>query len=232
MSRQPLRPARGARVRISALIVPVIVAGASSVHADSPPELFPGGVGSRWVYQVRMTTQQSGVAPESTQVEIEGRVISVVRAGSQRKIVMRMGTKEFQTGTDTYLLDQKELLRVSTGTGGIEKMTPPLPLLKAPIKPGRAWAWKGVKLDAAGAPHDASAEVKVGVRELVKTPAGSYRAYRVMMNLTAVALQGKVAVPTSIWFAPGVGMVRIAGKVAAGPMKMDFDMRLSRVSIK
>jgi hypothetical protein len=107
-----------------------------------------------------------------------------------------------------YTVDEQGVHRMAAGPKGEYQIQPPMTMLKLPFATGSEWAWEGVMLTGDGA-TSASAKFRLDGPELVKTPAGSFQAYRLEQTFTAKLPEGDAVVKNTQWFAPHTGLVKV-----------------------
>lgn len=168
-------------------------------EATTIPDLFPAQAGLRWPMLVR---EDEAAFREEIRSLGPRRVGNV--AGMLREI-RRNGTVHRQ---EVYRVSPQELSLVAVGAKANMVLTPPMPLLAAPVAEGKGVFWEGTILTGRQE-VPARAFSRLTMRETVKTPAGAFQAYRVDTNLTAfVEGSGAVHFPATRWFVPGIGIVR------------------------
>lgn len=117
----------------------------------------------------------------------------------------RRGNEVLQS--EGYVADASGVSRVSAGADGGGQIDPPMPMLRLPFKPSDAWAWQGRFL--AGATETrAKAKFYLKPPEPVRTKAGLFQAYKLVQVLTLDLPGGAQTIQTTMWLAPGVGLVK------------------------
>jgi hypothetical protein len=111
---------------------------------------------------------------------------------------------------ETYLVTQAEVRRSRSGSNGNTAIEPPIPVLKLPLEAGKRWTWEG-RLSEAGKTRPASAVFHVAAKESLKTPAGEFETFRVGMSMSVGPAEKDRQTQqngSTIWYAPGVGIVK------------------------
>jgi hypothetical protein len=173
----------------------------------SPPRssaLLPSELGAAW--------RLEGTAADGKALTLETRVTSAhgglggtVEAVYESRFLQKMERPRLLT--EVYRSGPAGIEGVATGERGEIRLEPPLPLVRLPLRPGAFETWRGRLLPPGGAPIPASAVCRIDGIDTVKTPAGTFRAYRLDMQ---VRISGDAAPPRSstLFLAPGVGFVR------------------------
>jgi hypothetical protein len=133
-------------------------------------------------------------------------------AGSRTDAGMTAFTVETKRGNEVlqsegYIADDAGISRVSTGADGTGRIDPPMPMLRLPFKPADAWTWKG-RLISGTTETKASAKFFLKPPEPVQTKAGRFQAYKLVQLLTLELPTGAETLQTTMWLAPGVGLVK------------------------
>lgn len=129
---------------------------------------------------------------------------------------------------EVYRVTKNEISRVAGGPPGAGgKASPPLPIIKYPMAPGKSWKWSG-SLTLSEQTVQATSTLSVSGPQTVKTPAGTFKALHVHNALVATYQGTKMEYPNDYWFAPGVGLVR----QSAVMMNMKIEGNLTSYKVK
>jgi hypothetical protein len=164
---------------------------------DGP--LFPLAAGDRWEMVQKSENQES-----SERIAVAG----PITLNGQSGMVVEMSQGGRTVRQEVFRSDAKGLFLLAAGTPA-DRMTlsPPIPLLHKPVQEGEEVPWEGTlhyrKTTAPG-----TALSRVSGREQVKTPAGTFGAYRIDTIISTTVEGQPVSFPTTRWLAPGVGLVR------------------------
>lgn len=183
-----------------------LIALAGCGHSDPP--LFPITQGSAWSYEgdsenVPLTQEAKITSSRQDKGNKDGK--------GHRTVVMAWSLNGKPAQEETYLVTENEVARSKGGEVGETTLDPPLPILKLPLAPGKRWTWQGTLTEPGARPMPATAVAHVAAKEKIKTKAGEFETYRVgiAMNITYLDAAGsKQTNATTIWFAPGVGIVK------------------------
>ncbi|MBX9622959.1 MAG: hypothetical protein K2X82_04010 [Gemmataceae bacterium] len=190
-------------VLLAALVA--LVVAAAPVPEVRDPVYFPTKVGAKWVvrlsgqpgngpgevappedftYAVTAVETKDGVTTVSYGREIMGRV-----RGNFRVRVLKAG-----------LFEEASMGRA---------FDPPLPLLKAPLKDGATWAWKGTFERDRGKKEERAAKWAVKGFEEVKVPAGTFTALVVERSVVKPVGKGEThEFVATEWHVKDVGQVK------------------------
>jgi hypothetical protein len=181
------------------LAVAVLVAATAACVLCGRPEgrakgrdYYPLGVGSRWRYQVYYLDstgqEQAGTTRQQNEVRVAGR--ATLASGEEAAMVVRRMDQPYETYETSYVRN--------TGASVVSQLKLDSKLcdtvLVLPPAAGRAW-----RRLAGGLPRIA---VSFVAQETVRVRAGTYFAWRADEALDSSTLR------SSVWYAPGVGMVK------------------------
>jgi hypothetical protein len=109
------------------------------------------------------------------------------------------------------------------GAGASDKMeiSPPICLVKYPVKDGEAVTWSGI-LRFKGTNAPGTAFSRVSARDTVKLPGGTFPVWRVDTVISTTVEGAQVAFPTVRYFSPGIGIVK--QKTLAGETLLEKQM--------
>lgn len=163
--------------------------------------LLPLTPGTRWVMDLK-----SGIRQGSEEVAVIEAKVPGNGKPAQATLEQRQRGKVYRQ--EIFALDDKALTMVAAGSPEDRmSMNPPIPLAKFPLQPGTYARWSGVlRMRSVSAPATALSRV-AGV-ELVKTPAGTFGAYRINSVIHTTVEDKPVSFHTTRWIAPGVGIVK------------------------
>jgi hypothetical protein len=156
-------------------------------------DYYPLKVGSTWHYRIDAGTGQKGTLRS---------VIAGVE-NSDGKSLSRLEVDvngQRAPATEHLMSDEKGVSRVKMN--GLE-LSPPLYLLKYPLKAGQKWE---TKTTVAGQQLDVSC--RQGTEEDIEVPAGKYRAISSTIQTTQQTPKGAVSIVNTYWFANDVGVVK------------------------
>jgi len=188
--------------RVATVLLLVLAGGAAAPAAAPAGAYFPLVVGARWVRR----------ADDGAQ--ITARVTGQKTVGGVRCTVVETTTERAGRARVTrvcYEATPAQVRAVESETGGVTvPLDPPRTVLRLPPRAGVSWSWS---------PRNArvpSSITEEWVREeTVKVAAGTFRAWKVK----SVTRRGDITVTLLTWYAPGVGIVKIAREEQRGPLQ-------------
>lgn len=184
----------------------VLLTGARiSTSQSKTVNYWPFKEGSTWVLA---TTVQNKSSDQTITVSS----VKPGMGGSIATLVYKVGPTVAQQ--ETYLTTSAGMSRLSSGQPGSGTISPPIPIIKYPLKAGTSWTWKGDIITAMGKAQGTSTLTVSGPTSVV-TPAGTFSAMQVHSDLIIMAQGQKVALPNDYWFAPNVGLVKQHAKLGA-----------------
>jgi len=151
---------------------------------------YPLKVGNKWTYQIESDTAAKGskLINQIAKIEkIDGVSLSRLETTMKGRVA----------ATEHLSVNEKGIFRDRVNGGEI---TPPICLLKFPIKKGATWKSESM----AG-----NEKLKVACKsdeEEIEVPAGKFKTVKVVMDAEVVG--AGIIVSTSYWFAQGVGVVK------------------------
>jgi hypothetical protein len=123
---------------------------------------------------------------------------------------------------EKYQVSAAGIARAASGAGAASPLSPPMPVVKYPMKAGNAWKWKGT-LTQEGNVFTCNGDLSVSGPETIKTPGGTFQAMKVHLVLTMSAQGKQFTIPNDYWFAPNVGLIKqsanLNGVIIEGELK-------------
>jgi hypothetical protein len=162
----------------------------------------------------------------------------VYRSGSGEQVVRRVGALTKAAGQECRMIEtvadgavaQAECFRVTaagvyvmlrSSPAGSAALTPPQPLLSAPVAVGRRWQWTGVIGD-----RTLTFDYQWARRETVVTPGGTF-------DTMQLYVAGEPVVGAQLqswrWFARGVGLVKEDTVISRGSQQQRGYLELMRL---
>ena len=196
-----LKPLFGASGAIALLLT------ASRMIADpaKPVSYWPFAQGSTWTLSTNVQNKTFDQIITVTSVKTD-------KGGSVATLNYTAGSKVVQV--ETYRTTPQEVARMSAGLDGSGVLSPPLPIIKYPMKAGNTWKWSGT-ITVHGVPVQGVSTLTVSGPTSVKTMGGTFSAFKVHSELVVTAQGQTQKVPNDYWFAPNVGLVRQQAQIGA-----------------
>ncbi|MBI5706629.1 MAG: hypothetical protein HZC36_06530 [Armatimonadetes bacterium] len=182
------------------------------------PNYWPFKKGNSWTF----VTLAQGQRMEQVVTCIES---SSSGGATTSKLDYQMAGRSTQQ--EIYRTDAKGLWRVASGANASSVIKPSFPVIQFPLKNGKTWTWKG-QISVMGRTLQGSAKMKASGPENVAGISGSFRAWKVHVDLTVSAQGQSMSIVNDYWFAEGVGLVRQVATVNG----MVIDGTLSKFKVK
>ena len=168
---------------------------------DSTPDYYPLKVGTKWHYQINAGGQKVTIVYQIAKIEsVNGKPLAVLEQLINGEV---QGTEHIGVESGGVFRYRYKEFEVS----------PPVCLLKYPVKEGSSW----------------DTETKIGTQQFtvsgrergieeVEVPAGKYQAVAVKIETTVKGSK----VSNTYWFAPDVGIVKQSVDVPGRPISMEL----------
>jgi hypothetical protein len=177
---------------------PVAVEKPAPEKQDEAALFFPWHPGDKWEMDAR-----SG--PDTYKFELTATVEHEIDGKKTRFIEMKRDGQTVQS--EGYIADDAGIHRIAFGPDGKGRIEPPMTVLKLPLKTGDEWDWKG-KFKSEDGSVDGEARFKVNKLESIKSPAGTFFAFRVDQTISQITPEGRNETVNKQWFAPKNGLVK------------------------
>jgi hypothetical protein len=165
--------------------------------------LFPMAVGNEWTYEIetitRTKTQQA-----TRKVDAIFRVVKVEKVGDGSRATLDLLSGDKVVDRQVWSINSKGIFQNSIGKDKVRLFSTPIPAIVFPVSEGQKFSWSGT-----------DGKYKMTFNSTVR---GSQEVDTAAKRLSAIAVDslgesvaGKITEKTdrTIWFAPGIGIVRI-----------------------
>jgi hypothetical protein len=169
--------------------------------------LLPLTVGNRWEMATQTVTLERDKQSKPKPGQEIITVIGPQKVGDKTGIGIDFRNSEKKSRQEIYVINDKEMSLLAAGFAEKMSITPPLPLVRFPLKEGEVVSWNGL-LRFKGTTAPGTAYSRVTNRDTIKTPAGEFAVWRVDTVISTSVDGQSIALAANRWFAPGVGMVR------------------------
>jgi hypothetical protein len=159
------------------------------------PDYYPLQAGSKWHYQVQVDGEKKG--------QVTSQIAKIEKIDGQSLARLETTVQGSVTASEHLSNTAKGLYRHRYN--GME-VTPPICLLKYPVKKGESW-----EADAKIGDETIKGTCRVSEAE-IEVPAGKYKTVVVQFDAQA----GQVKIKTTYWFAAGTGMVKQTATINDG----------------
>lgn len=183
-------------------------AGAQSALPPSTPDYFPIRAGACWHYIVPR---------EGRPVKETARIVRATSTAEGQEVTLEWKRDGRPGQREVYRVTPTEVLRLRTGMEARCLISPPLPLLRLPLRAGQRWRWHGT-FNAPDGSLPGRTTLTVSGPETIALAGGTVQAMRVRADTELIAPQaawsrGRARQPNphvteDYWFAPDVGLVK------------------------
>jgi hypothetical protein len=177
------------------LALPAAPAAPRAKDGNRPAAYFPTRVGAKWVYDDGKETE-SVREVTAVHVQRDQTIVTVSEAGPKGAVV-----------AERVAVSAAGICRLEFNGFPLDRYW----LLKLPAKEGDRWEFDTpAQQDERGRGlRGEKGTVTVGPTEEVEVPAGSYRAVRLEIAVTAINGKAVPAIRYTSWYAPVVGLVKM-----------------------
>jgi hypothetical protein len=191
--------------------VALTVCGLTFAAPIAEKNYWPMTLGSTWSLKTMVKdSKKPNEQPLTMTQEIE--VVTVKKDGDATIATLDYKSEGRVINREVYRVTEGAIERTSSGVGEPSTMTPPFPMVKYPLTPGKTWKWQGTIL-ARGQTIKAESTLTVTGPVDVKTAAGSFKTMKVHSALVVDPEKTKYELPNDYWFADGVGLVKQGAKL-------------------
>jgi hypothetical protein len=175
-----------------AVVLAAPLPGAPAAGAGPAPSLFPLIPGAVWV-------RKDDDGNQATTRVVGPKTVGSTRCTVTERTAVERGRERVDRTCFAVTPTEVVVIEITTLRGELAVLNPPRPVMKLPPRVGQTWSWK---------PADSLFELTIASKwlgeETIKTPAGTYRAWKLQTVTT-----GENSELTAVtWYAPGVGAVR------------------------
>jgi hypothetical protein len=163
--------------------------------------LLPAIKGATFDMGVLVTNAQGPQKPLREQIVVAG----VKKAGEQTRVTLETRRNGKVTRREVFVSDAEGLKMAAAGLGDSVSITPPLPLIRYPVKEGDVISWNGI-LKFRGTSAPGTAYSRVSGQDMVRDGKRQVGAYRVDTLIETTIAGRLVPFMTTRWFAPSVGI--------------------------
>jgi hypothetical protein len=175
----------------------------ASVKAGQEASLFPFKVGNSWTYRT-VTAQRIGNRTQERTADVTFKVVNVEDAGGGKRATIDLIVADKPVDRQVWISNSRGIYQVSIGRAKPRVFSTPIPAVLFPVEAGNKFKWSGSE----GNTKLAYSSVVVGPQEVDTDE----------KRMSAIAIESKGSssnpkvsekLERTIWFVPGVGIVRI-----------------------
>ena len=204
--------------QLLAMLVTTVALQASA--PPSPSDLFPLKPGTSWLYEKRSNIAASAVGYG---LEVVG------KADIDGAVAWEVTTTDADKGGRTlYRADAKGVYLVAIGSPPM-LLTPPMPLLVAPVNAGTKWSWSG-EMPLPQGSIACKLEARVVGTERLLVLGKQEECVKVETKSQLGSGRAAIAVVRTSWYAPAIGLVKEQTEYRDGKDKLTETVVLTRYS--
>lgn len=198
----------------------------AKVEKGQEASLFPFKVGNSWTYTAKTAIQVQN-RQTSREAEVTFKITKVVDIPGGKKATLDLITNNKVVDRQVWLSTTKGIFQSSIGIAKVRNFSSPIPAIQFPVEPSKKFSWKG----SDGKTNMSYNFTILGPQE-VDTDEKRMSGIAVESKGTSVA--GKITEKTerTIWFAPGVGIVRIRESTASNVGVSELLLSLKSHNVK
>lgn len=203
---------------------------ATEVPAGQEMTLFPMVVGNQWIYNVESALQTPQGSKSATQ-EATFRISEVKPFHDGKTCTLEVIAAGKVTEKSSWSIDSKGIYQNTAGTPPVP-YNPPQPVMTFPPKKGSKFTWSGVGKRNVGANGPIKANSTILGPQEVDTDMGRMSAIAVETRATWSDKNVEYQMASTVWWAPGVGIVRYLQVVGSKDGTSSVLLRLKSHSLK
>ena len=203
---------------------------AATVTPGNEGSLFPLDKGNQWTYSVDVKTKLHGKDQPVRSYESNWKVIDSKQTSDGTVAQIQTTLPKNKIDVQTWREDSKGIYEVSDGTPPVT-FNPPFPMILFPVKDGTVYKWQGTGPNGTKGGGKQTSTRTIRASEVVDTDMGQMSAIPVddVGTIEANGKQGRSE--STVWFAPGVGIVRLRQEVVIGDQGYILLLKLKSKSL-
>jgi hypothetical protein len=194
---------------------PVETIPPATVTPGNETSLMPLDKGDQWTYSVTAMQKVKGVDQAPINYESKWKVIDSKQTADG--IEATIETEKVGGGKDLqrWRATSKGIYQLADGTPQVV-FSPPFPVVLFPVKEGSVYTWKGTGPNGTGKPGAQTSRRTIRGSQIVDTDMGQMSAIPIDDDGTVTSGNKVARSASTIWLAPGVGIVRLRQEVVLG----------------
>lgn len=188
------------------LVALILLGLAHSEEKPSGPDYYPLKKGHKWTYIVSRVDGKGKKFTQEVTVpgkdKYKGKEYTILEQQDKRGKVRSFCIKDT---TGVYWKKIGASKKFTPEASSI--FTPPIPILRLPLKAGTEWKWKG-NLKIAFINKKITMTCKVVAEEEIKVPAGKFKCLKIHIH----QIRNEEVSNEYGWYAPGIGQIKYIGK--------------------
>lgn len=184
----------------------------ATINPGSEMSLLPLDKGNQWTYAVEVVTRVKGQDQPPRNYESNWKVVESKKTADGIDAVIETTLPDKKVDRQHWRANSKGIYQVADGNPPVG-FNPPFPVILFPVKDGTVYKWHGTGPNGTKTGGPQSSERTIRAPQIVDTEMGRMSAFPVedIGTLEANGKKGKSA--STVWLAPGVGIVRLRQEV-------------------
>jgi hypothetical protein len=187
----------------------------ATVTPGNETSLMPLDKGNQWTYSVQAVRRIKGVDQPPINYESNWKVLDNKQVGDSIEATIETTRLGGSTERQRWRENSKGIYQLADGSPMVE-FNPPFPAVLFPVKDGFQFSWKGSGPNGSGKAGSQSSQRTIRSSQVVDTDMGQMSAIPIE-DVSKIQSGDKMADSEStIWLAPGAGIVRLRQQVVVG----------------
>lgn len=202
----------------------------AAVTPGNEASLFPLDKGNQWTYAVSITRMVKGQQQAPLRRDWTCKVTSSEKTADGTRAVMDILQDDKLQDRQHWLVTSKGIYQTASGNPSID-YKPMMPVVVFPVKDGATFSWSGSGPSGLGVngPHTSSS--KIHGSEEVDTEMGTVSAIPIESDTRVKVGKDDGQSVSTVWLAPGTGIVRLRQEALAGDTGYVLVMSLKSKSL-
>jgi len=198
----------------------------AAVKAGQEASLFPFKIGNSWTYRT-VTAQRIGNRTQERTADVTFKVVNVEDVANGKKATIDLIVGEKPVDRQVWISNSRGIYQVSIGRAKPRVFSTPIPAVLFPVKEGSKFKWSGSE----GNTKLSYNSVVVGPQEV---DTDEKRMSAIAIESTGNSTNPKVTekLERTIWFVPGVGIVRIRESAVSNVGASELLISLKKHQVK
>jgi len=192
--------------------------------------LLPLDLGNQWVYTVQINRKNGAAAPIPSTYESTWKVVASAQTAKGTQATIESSRPGSKSGQQKWLTNSTGIYQLADGTPAVA-FDPPFSLVLFPVQPGKEFTWTGTGPNGTGKPGKVTTKCTIQGSQVVDTDMGQMSAFAVEEQGSVQAGKTLARSETTVWLAPGVGIVRLYQRVLVGDQGYELLLKLKSKSL-
>lgn len=204
----------------------------ATIQPGKDAEVIPFKVGNEWTYGLSARAASNVKDQTRSDLEAKFKIVAIEETPQGKKVMWEMTTNGKLTDRQSWLVNSKGMYQLGVGFPNFKLFSTPQPIVTFPIKPGQTFYWEGSGILSDGTVGKMEISSKILEPQEVDTEMGRLSAFPIesSQTFTSAARTGKGI--SSIYIAPGVGIVRLKQQEATNSAAVVQLLRLKSKNLQ